>query len=208
MGVKSRGLPRRDVSSNTACSRRSARPGAGGRAGLLRWPVADTPPGRASSCSPGEVRARSPRCCLAQGGIKKKKKGIRIKGSALLCSAAVCFVLQLCLAPLGPQMLSPEEAGSRACSGDTVWLCVCAERQRKWDRGSCTALPCPARLAGGCWAKSFPSTGPQGQGLWGSLMRCNRKTGSWWRGFVPFSTSHPELDGAGARCITPPQAGT
>lgn len=166
------------------------------------------PAGQGIELQPWGSAGEKPTLLSRSGRDKKKKKGIRIKGSALLCSAAVCFVLQLCLAPLGPQMLSPEEAGSRACSGDTVWLCVCAERQRKWDRGSCTALPCPARLAGGCWAKSFPSTGPQGQGLRGSLMRCNRKTGSWWRGFVPFSTSHPELDGAGARCITPPQAGT
>lgn len=158
MGVKSRGLPRGDVSSNTACSRRSARPGAGGRAGLLRWPVADTPPGRASSCSPGEVRARSPRCCLAQGGIKKKKRGSVSK--AQLCFAPLQFALFCSSAspPSAPRCCPQRKLAAGPALGTPCGF-VSARRDKENGTGA-AAQPCPALRAWPGAAGPNPSLAP------------------------------------------------
>lgn len=91
-------------------------------------------------------------------------------------------------------------------------LCVRTEGQRNRGRlgAGAAAQPSPARLAGGRWVASFLSAGPRGQGLRGSVSRCNRKTGSGagGGGLFRLALHIPRWAGAEVRRITPLEAGT
>lgn len=175
--VKGHHLPHWDASMNTACHEG------------LHVPKQRIWPQRWGSAS----EKVTPMSCSG-----REEKGLYQRLSCVF-RAVVCFVLGLCLSPLGHTIPSPGEA---AAWRHRVALCWCRWTNKPAGCGAAVwPSPAPGRDLVHC---ILSSTTPWGQGLRGSMVPCKRKTGNGTDGRNSFHLVLHVLryTGAKAQCIT------